>query len=236
VERPFLDQKGNVPDGMYLITFDPYYKEESQDQTSLWSFKVWKLDNQISQSFVNLPVAWWAGRPLRYEECHAIMFMAADFYNGKIQGEISGGGQSVLTWAKTHRILHKLCNEPETAHNKENSGKAAATSYLMNMPTERKRMGLQYLEDWHVAPRGLDEKGNMVLNVHRIFDIAWLKEMRKHNPEKGNYDRISDAIVAMFMLKENYAQQMKHQRKVRSFYTRELFGGGDDSGGVTSAY
>lgn len=237
LEKPYQDQKGHVPEGMYLITFDAYYKEESQDQTSLWSFRVWKLDNPNDPSFAGLPVAWYSGRPRRYDDNHDIMFMAARMYNAVIQGEIAGGGQSVLTYAKIHRQLHRLCNEPETAHNKETSGKGASTAFLMNMTTERKRLGMQYLEDWHVQARGLDEKENLVLNVHRIYDIAWLKEMRKHDPERGNYDRISDAIIAMFMLKENYANQVKMRRKHKAFYSRELFGGSDPGdSGVTSAY
>lgn len=225
IERPYKNPLGKTPAGMYLITFDAYYKEESEDQTSLWSFKVWKLDNPHDSAFAGLPVAWYAGRPVRYEDNHDIMFKAQEMFNAEIQGEISGGGQSVFTYAKLAHKLHVLRHEPETAGNKEVASKGSKNAYLMNMTTDRKKLGLTYLEDWHMQPRGLDDKGNLIRNVHRIFDIAWLREMRKHNPEKGNYDRISDALVAMFELKESYAQRVKAAVEVEEFYARELFGG-----------
>lgn len=238
VERPYTDARGKVPAGMYLITFDPYYKEESIDKTSLWDFKVWKLDNPFDISFCGLPVAWYTGRPVRYEDNHEIMFKAARMYNAKIQGEISGGGQSVVTYAKGQRILRMLCNEPETAHNKETSSKASQNSYLMNMAVDRKRTGITYLEDWHVKPRGLTEDGHRILNVHRIYDIGWLREMRKFNPAEGNFDRISSALPAMFMLKDHYTHMRKEQRKTKEFYNRVLYGENsfEEEGVMTTPY
>lgn len=240
VQRPYTDQNGNIPQGMYLITFDPYAKEQSEDQTSLWSFKVWKLDNPYDQSFANLPVAWWAGRPTRYHDCHDLMFKAARYYNAMIQGEIAGGGQSVVDYARTHRMLHYLEHEPMSASTKENESKNRENIFLMNMATERKNLGIVYLEDWHVAPRGVDAQGNLILNVHMIYDIAWLREMEKHNPETGNYDRISDALPAMYMLKENYTRQVQRNRdrSQKEFYERELFGGrvSEPSGEMTTPY
>lgn len=238
VEKPFSDQRDHIPDGMYKVVVDSYYKEDSVDRTSLWAAQVWKMDNQYDNSFAGLPVAWYTGRPKRYEDNHDITFMLADMYNAKIQGEISGGGQSIVTFAKGHRWLHKLCHEPEMTHNKELASKSAGNSYLMNMSTDRKSTGIMYLEDWHVAPRGVDERGDIIMNVHRIYDIAWLKEMRKHNAD-GNFDRISAALVAMFEIKENYVEQKKASiQKESNFFTRQLYGGGgtESSREKTTAY
>lgn len=236
IERPYTDAKGRVPEGMYKIIFDPYAKEDAEDQTSLWCWQVWKMDNKEDPKFGNLPVAWCSGRPARFQDNIDRMFMAADFYNATIQGEVAGGGQSVITHAKTYRLLHRLEHEPEMAHNKEIASKSAGNSYLMNMPTERKNLGITYLEDWHVQPRGADENGNRILNVHRIYDIAWLKEMLKHDPTKGNYDRISTAIVAMFELKENYALRVRERRKKSKFFSRKLYAEETDSRETTTAY
>jgi hypothetical protein len=239
IERPWMDAKGNIPPNMYKITFDPYAKEESEDLTSLWSIKVWKMDNIHNPSFANLPVAWYAGRPTRYEDNHDILFMLADYFNATIQGEIAGGGQSVVTYAKLHRRLHQLCHEPEMMHNKEIASKSAGVSYLMNMPTGRKALGITYLEDWHVDPRGVDERGNIILNIHRIYDIAFLYELRGWY-QKANCDRISDALIFMYEMKENYARIIKERRKARQFYTKErvFFGGGgaQQEQGYTTAY
>ncbi len=238
VERPFVDQKGKVPDNLYRITVDTYYKEEAEDVTSLWSLKVWKMDNNFDTSMMGLPVAWYAGRPTRYEDNHDITFMLSELYNAKVQAEISGGGQSIVTYAKTHRKLQMVCNEPEMAHNKELASKSAGNSFLMNMMGDRKKLGIMYLEDWHVKPRGVDENGNVVLNIHRVYDLAWLREMKKFNPEKGNFDRISDAIVAMFELKENYAIQIKRniKKEQNSYYNRSFYGDESQETGMTTAY
>lgn len=227
VQQPVHDQRGHVPDNMYFISIDAFYKEDSEDVTSLFSFKVWKNENSFDPSWVGLPVAYYAGRPQRLNEIYEQLFWTAKFYNAKIQGEISGGGQGVVTYGKTNRMLDLICNEPEMVHNKEIASKSAGNSFLMNMDGHRKKLGLLYLEDWHMAPRGVDENGKLVVNLHYVYDLAWLYEMRKFNPEKGNYDRISDAIVAMFMLKEKEAEMVVHRRENnRSMFKadRVLFG------------
>lgn len=240
VERPYQDQKGFVPPGMYQVVFDAYYKEESEDLTSLFDITVWKQDNSIDPSFNGLPVAWYTGRPMNSDRCMEILFMLCDMYNCTAQGEISGGGQAVVTYAKHHRLLHRLEHEPEMAHNKEIASKAAGNSYLMNMAPERKKLGLLYMEDWHMAPRGVDANNRIVYNIQQCYKIGMLREMAKFNPEKGNFDRISSGIIAMFMMKENRARLFKHRRESRAFYsnTHVLYGGGSESGstGVTTAY
>lgn len=238
IQRPYVDQNGNVPDGMYKITFDPYYKEEAEEQESLWSFKVWKLENPWDLSYINIPVGWYAGRPPRYFDSHDLMFLAAELYNAPIQGEISGGGQSVVDYARRNHLLHKLCHEPESASSKETQSKSTHNAFLMNMATERKRLGLIYLEDWHIEPRAVTEKGKIITNLYHIYDIAFLREMRKHNPVEGNYDRISDAIVFMFEKKQHYAEIVKRRHENREFYERSLFAEEDYSveGEYTTAY
>jgi hypothetical protein len=239
--EPYRDLKGFVPAGMYEISIDSYYKEDSEDLTSLFSCKVWKVENGIDPSWTDLPVAWYIGRPGSLDEVYEQLFGLAKYYNATIQGEISGGGMGVFTYAKTYRLLDYLQHEPEMVHNKDVASKAAGNAYLMNMSGDRKKLGLQYLEDWHIAPRGVDESGLIVKNIHRIYDLGFLYELRKFNPEKGNFDRISDAIVGMFMLKEKRAAMVQTRRVERTFFNedRVLFGiSSTDIGqlGVTGAW
>lgn len=239
IERAWQDQNGHVPAGMYLIVFDSYYKEESEDQTSLFDITVWKQENPFDLTFVDEPVAWFTGRPQNSDRCMEILFMLCDMYNCSAQGEISGGGQGVVTYAKQHRLLHRVEHEPDMVHNKEIASKAAGNSYLMNMSAERKKLGLLYAEDWHMAPRGIDDNQRIITNIHRCYKIGLLREMAKHNPEKGNYDRLSSTIVAMFMLKERRAKLYKEKRETRGFFQNNhvLFGGDDSqSQGVTTPY
>lgn len=239
LQRPYSDQQGHTPPEMYMATFDAYYKEDAEDQTSLFSCKIWKQENTIDKSYVDLPVAWYAGRPKTLEELYFQFFGLLAMYNARAQGEIAGGGQGIFTHAKTYRLLERLYNEPEMIHNKEIASKSAGNSYLMNLNADRKKLGLSYLEDWHMQPRGINDKGHVIYNINEIYDIAFLEEMLKFNPNKGNFDRISDAIVAMFMLKERRAEMVKQRRKSRNFYKgRVLFGGtsSEPSGEYTSPY
>jgi hypothetical protein len=240
VQRPYQDANGKVPAGMYQITFDAYYKDESQDLTSLFDITVWKQDNPYDQSMLGVPVGWYTGRPKNSDRVMEILFMLCDMYNCTAQGEISGGGQAVVTYAKQHMLLHRLEHEPEMAHNKELASKAAGNSYLMNMAPERKKLGLLYMEDWHMSPYGVDDKGNLIPTIRKCYKIGLCREMAKFNPERGNFDRISSSIIFMFMFKERRAKMFKMQRESREFYSNQriMFGGTSYGGdqGVTTAY
>lgn len=235
-ERPFIDQSLKVPEGIYQIVFDPYYKEDAEDRTSLFAIYVLKQDNNIDPSFAGLPVAWYVGRPNRLRTCYENLFKLADYYNCTVQGEISGGGQGVLDYAKEMKLLHKVEFEPEMLHNKEVASKQRNRSYLMNMNTDRKAMGMMYLEQWHMEPRGLNEDGSLILNIHKIYDLALLREMRKSGPEV-NTDRLSALIIGMFMLKENITRKLQSRQERSDFYERTLFGAGENvSTEMTTSY
>lgn len=235
-ERPYVDQSGKVPKGIYQIVFDPYYKEDAEDRTSLFAIYVLKLDNNIDPSFAELPVAWYVGRPNRLNVCYENLFKLADYYNCTVQGEISGGGQGVVDYAKAKRILHKVEFEPEMLHNKELASNTRNRSYLMNMQTERKRLGMMYLEQWHMNQRGINEDGTPIYNIHKIYDLGMLREMRKAGPNT-NTDRLSAMIIGMFMLKENVTRKLQSKKQRSNFYTRELFGGAQETdSGMISNY
>lgn len=233
-ERPYQDQNDKVPAGMYQIVFDAYYKEDAEDKTSLFDIRVLKQDNTIDNTFAQLPVAWFTGRPLRLATCHEILFMLADLYNCTVQGEISGGGQSVLDYAKQHKYLHRVEFEPEMLHNKEIASKQKNRSYLMNMTTDRKRMGMTYLEQWHMEQRGVNEDGTPVYNVHKIYDVGLLREMRKGGA--ANSDRMSSMLIGMFMFKENITRLSTRQESKNDFYSRTLFSESYSSSEVTTSY
>lgn len=221
VEKPYLDAKGRTPAGIYQVVFDAFYKEESDDLSSLFSCHVCKQYNNITTTNEGLPVAWYAGRPKSLDTAYRHMFQLAEWYNAQVQGEINGGGQGVLDYSKRHKLLHKLDYELEITDNKEITTKKNKT-YLINMNTEKKRMGLTYLVNWHMEQRGLYEDGSPLYTIHKIYDIAFLKEMRKFG--SLNADRISDMIIWMFSMKEKINRVLSEAEELEGFYNRELFG------------
>lgn len=225
VERPHLDAHGHTPDGIYIMTFDPCYKDESDDLTSLWDATVWKNYNRFSSINEWLPVAWYVGRPGDLTDAVKKTFNLASWYNAKIQGEIGGGGQQVLDYAKTHHILDRLEFDVEITDNREITEKKNR-SYLMNMPTEKKRLGLTYVINWHKEQRGIREDKSPIYNIQKCYKVRLLREMRKFDGKK-NADSISNAVIAMFALKEKNYRTQHEQEDTTNFYTRELFGAGD---------
>lgn len=225
VERPWLDQKAHTPEGIYQIVFDPFYKEESEDLTSLFACYVCKQYNNLTTVNEGIPIAWYVGRPKDINKAYDIMFMLAEWYNAQVQGEIAGGGQGVLDYAKRNRLLHKLDYELEMTDNKEITEKKNR-SYLMNMSTEKKRMGLTYLVNWHMDQRGLNEEGLPIYTLHRIYDLAFLQELRKFGTR--NADRVSAMIIWMFSMREKINRVIHQQEHTEGFYNRTLFGAGEE--------
>lgn len=222
-ERPFMDQLGHVP-SIYSIVIDPFYKEESDDLTSLFAVYVVKHYNNIDPVSEGLPVASYIGRPTDLKYAYEQAFMLSDYYGGAlIQSEIAGGGQGIIDYARERMMMHYLEHEPEMLHNKDFYKPQRNGHIFMNMPTEKKRLGLTYLADWTKHVRGHNDQGHPILNIHRVYDLGLLQEMRRFNP-KGNFDRISAMILAMFMLKERVALTVEAAYEESDFYTRELFG------------
>lgn len=222
VERPYLDAKMKTPADIYQLVFDPFYKEESVDLTSLFACYVMKHYNNIDPVNENTAVAWAVMRPRDINRCYETLFKLADWYNAMIQGEIAGGGQGVYDHAKRNKLLHKLDFEPEGLNNREVTAKKNRT-YLMNMATERKRMGLTYLVKDHMDQRGIDLDGTAIFQVHKEYDIGYLRELRKFDGKK-NADRISARIVWMFQRREKIARLIQEEEAREGFYERELFG------------
>jgi len=237
VERPYQDQNLHTPEGIYQIVFDPYYKEESDDLTSLFACYVMKHYNNIDPVNNNTAVAWYVGRPRDINRCYEVMYKLCMWYNCKAQGEIAGGGQGVYDWFRTNRLLHMLEFEPESLMNTIITSKKNK-KYLMNMPTERKRMGLTYLVKDHMDPRGIDEQGNMVFQIHKEYDIGYLREIAKFDGKK-NADRISARIIWQFQRRDRVEQVIREAENREGFYERELFGtrtSGDDEPEVIQLY
>lgn len=221
IERPYRDRFGNVPINLYTFTVDPYYKDDAVDRTSLGAVRVMMRNNNITGTLGNRTVAWFTSRT-SLDAFNRTMFMLAEYYNVKIQSEISGGGQGIIDYARSKRKLDMLEYEPEMIHNKEIASKQSNKSYFMNMNTDRKKLGLKYLADWLMEPIAMKETGEVEYNINREYDEAFLTELLKFN-DKGNFDRISTMILQMYMLKEKDAIEVEEYTYESGIFNRSLF-------------
>jgi len=227
IELPYKldgnDGKKYIPEDLYKIVIDPYKKDNAEDKTSLGAAYVYKLESNYSSHVADIPIAWYVARPERLKEWLDNLFKLAEFYNAKIQGENDGGGEGVVQYARHNKLLHRLDFEPDMLHNKELASSNKNRSYLMNMTTARKEMGLLYYADYLTERVGNDDFGNPILRIHKIYDVGLLQEIIKFREDR-NADRISANIVAMYVIKENHELQ-KNKIKVSksNFWNRPLF-------------
>lgn len=229
IESPYRDQLGNVPSDMYYLLVDPFYKDETQDKTSLGAVYVYKAKNNLSNSEDDIIVAWYAGRPRTTDKFHKIVFDLAQFYGGTVQSEIAGGGKGLYDYAKIKKLLHLCELEPSLMFNKSVEVKESSKSYFMNMSTERVTQALTYLNDWLLEERSLtsDDSGKtiVVLNLNKIYDVGLLDELIKFNDD-GNFDRISALRLLPYMIKEKSEVEIAKTSKKRKEYWDRTFHGG----------
>lgn len=241
IEQPFTNEVGIVPYKLYQVIVDTYAIEETSEKEdtgtneSLYSIQVFKNYNSFSTINEGLPVAWFRGRRDNIDDIHEIAIMLSEMFNTTIQGEIGGGGQGLVNYARQTQKLHLLENEPEMAHNRDYQSKGRQGSYLMAMPADKKRLGITYVRDWHQEAKATDEKGNTVMRLHRWYDIVGLMELAKFNG-KRNADTLSCLIIAIIMLKENAHKEAveEQQHKEKDYYDRDFYGQQQTEGEVVS--
>jgi hypothetical protein len=225
-ETPYKrkDSEGKlyVPNGLYIILVDPYAIEDAEDKTSLGAVYVFKRQNNFTGSIGELLVAWYVARPRKLATFYNNVEKLSDYYNATVQSEIAGGGQGLHDHFKAKRKLHMLEFEPDMLHNKEMASNQKNKSYFMKMPTDRKALGILYFADWLIEEIGIDERGNPILRIHKIYDVGLLTEISKFNV-KRNADRVSAMILAMYMLKEKNAIELKEKKAKSSFWNRPLY-------------
>jgi hypothetical protein len=220
-EPPWRTKEGTIPVGMYTVVLDSYALDDAEDVSSLFSAHVFKNYNEYDNAGADLPQAWFEGRPESLLTAYDQILWMAEAYNADIQGEIAGGGQAFVNHAKMKGLEHRLKKEPSSASAKDIESRQ--NSYFMNMTTDRKRVGLTYLIDWHKAPRGINLDGTVVTNVERIKNIRALKELRYFDGKK-NADAISAWIVYMFERKQEVIDAMATVTDTPDdFWDREFF-------------
>lgn len=225
LESPFKEG-GVVPNNLYQIVVDPYYRNQAKFSTSLGAIYVYKKTNNISPTEDNMLVAWYVGRPKTTNILIKNLFMLAEFYNARIQSETQGGGKAILDYARSRNLL-KYCDfEPTMFSSNKEIIKVTNRNYFINMNKERKLQALQDLADWLVEERALKldgEEASYEMNIHKIYDKGLLEELLKFNND-GNFDRISALLLLMCMRKEMEVQQLKQVQKSQSnFFSRPLF-------------
>jgi len=221
---------GQIPDNLYRIHHDPYaISKDTKDITSrdsLGSFYVYERTNNITPGLGDRLVAEFTGRPNTTDAFNEIMFAAAEYFNAVIMFENDRG--DVLTYAKQHKMLHRLADEPDVVWKKALQTKKTGRNKGMTINVPRKLDGVIYLRDWLVTKRVKDGFGGTLMNLHYIYSEALLKELLRYKLDKGNFDRVSALIVGQYDIKEQFFTEVRKpiERNVNgqvNIFDRQLF-------------
>jgi len=202
-QLPIKNANGEVPRYRYIGGCDTYDDDHSTT-TSLGS--VFIMD-RITDSIV----AEYTGRPRTANEFYEIVYRLGKFYNALINYENDKKG--LFGYFSNRRALYLLCDTPEILKSMEmikapvlygNKAKGSPSGVQIN--AWGRILQADYLLEpaYGALARGEDkeeEEDEILLNLHTIRSIGYIKELIKWNPD-GNFDRISAMGMLMILREE----------------------------------
>lgn len=230
LETPFKTEKEGkleVPKGLYYAWHDPYAFDKTKkvtSQTSMGATYIFKTDNNISYTG-NLLVAWYIGRPASQNDYNMNMFNLVQYYNAELAIENDRGGE-VIAYAKDKKLLNCMAPEFRLLKNEGNNkiinhlGRGFGISMSNDLIKGQAEI---YLRDFLIQQNHTDENGNLILNLHKIYDINLLQELVRYDRNNGNFDRVSAMLVGMYHRRENYAKETKKATEEKSTIEEGVF-------------
>lgn len=220
---PYRGPDGKIPEDMYVAVHDPYGIDSANGQ-SLGVTYIIKRMNNFSQPD-DMIVASYVGRPDSLDEYNEEMFLLAEYYNARIAFENDRG--EVIPYAKRTGRLWLLHREPEIYDNDDGTRfKTLGRKFGISMGSkERKKMAEIYLRDWLKRKRGVNQKGFIERNLHKIYDPALIDELIRFSRD-GNFDRVSALLVWVFQEKamlEQDVEETDQDENTESFWDRDFF-------------
>jgi hypothetical protein len=194
-----------TPKDLYYICVDPYAMDKDKSKAltkrdSLGAAYVMKRINNFSKPY-DIIVCEYVARPEFQDDFNRQLFMMAKYYNAKIVFENDRDG-NIISYARTNHLLHLLEEELTVYDSNDQPKKKLGRSYGVSMSNiEVKKQAVQYFRDWLLAPREVDENGEKLLNLHKVYSIPLLEEILHFNYD-GNFDRHSAMLVGMLYKKE----------------------------------
>jgi hypothetical protein len=193
---PFRDREtGLIPDNLYFVTYDPIAVEKElkdvTNQNSLASMKVWMYPNTVHPSGGKMLVAAFAGRRESSLELDRIAIRLCKLYNAKILPEMDRG--DVLSNFKKEGELGLILPDPADVI----SGSKKRSYGMIIGSGQRKGDCINKTKDFLHEKLSVDINGRPIRRFEYIPDLPTIREMNLYNPVKGNFDRISDLMLAV---------------------------------------
>ena len=204
----------NPPFGLYIGGLDPY-DHDSSTTDSLGSLIIYKR-YQDFESYYDLPVAEYTGRPESAEEFYENCRKLAMYYNATILYENEKKG--LFTYFSQKHCEYLLADQPDlirdiVSHSKVLRGKG------IHMSKEIKQFGETLSRDWLNEEFAPGRK-----NLTKIFSEPLLEELISFNME-GNFDRAIAFFLIMLYKKELYNHTVKKREDTikKELFSKPLF-------------
>lgn len=184
-----------APKGLYKIGYDPVRQDQG---SSLAAIVVYK-GSMLGSYTRNTIVAEYVGRLDNSDDIDQMSAYFAEYYNTTVmhENEVSG----VITWYRRMKKLSLLAVQPDAVISKNVKKSKVARVYGCHMVDQLKDAGERYVKDWLLDEIDIDENGNKVRVVDRIYSRRLLEELLAYY-RKGNFDLISALFMCMFQVQE----------------------------------
>jgi hypothetical protein len=206
-EFPVFNDKGKIPEDMYIIGHDPYASDDPSGG-SLATIFVMKTKKYATKYGHDEIVATYKGRPYYGRNVvNEILLKLSMFYgNAKIYFENAVG--NTKEYFEKKKKLSLLCKQPKTVFSNKAGYEYNSRTTVYGYPMSSrgiKMEAIHYLRDWLLEERGLDADNNPVYNLDRIFDIELLQELIAFNMD-GNFDSVMGLVGCIVGMEESYNQ------------------------------
>lgn len=224
--REGMDKTGSIviwehpdrepPNGLYIIGVDPYDFDTAVYSSSLGSAIVYKRFQNF-ESYYDLPVAEYTGRPATANDFYENIRKLALYYNAKILYENEKKG--FHTYLSQKHYDHLLVDQPDILSDIVKGSKVNRKKGI-HMSTPIIDWSIGKVNEWL---REEFSPGHM--NLEKIFSVPLLQELIAYNP-KGNFDRVR-AFQCVMILREQMHNKIvkdnKEEEKAQSLFDFNLF-------------
>lgn len=197
-EHPVKD----APIGLYILGVDPYDHDQS-GTNSLGSTFVYKRFQNF-ESYYDIIVAEYTGRPSTAEEYYENLRKLAIYYNGRIMYENERKGLFPYFTAKHCDYL--LADQPDIINDIVGNSKVQRKKGC-HMNKQIKQWGEGLIKDWLNEEQAPGKK-----NLHNILSEPLLEELISYN-DTGNFDRVMSLMQVMIYREQLYNLKVKEKKK-----------------------
>ena len=208
--------KDNPPYGLYIAGCDPYDHDHSTTN-SLGSCMVYKRFQDF-ESYYDLPVAEYTGRPDTAEEYYENVRRLVHYYNAKLLYENEKKGLYIYFSHKNEE--HWLADQPDILNDILQAPTKVSRKKGTHMNKEIKLWGERASKDWLN-----EEYAPGYKNLTKIFSEPLLEELISYN-EDGNFDRVMAFMMIMIYKAELHHVHVKNKKdydKSRWLFSEPLF-------------